>query len=336
MREVLASAPGKMNLVLLSGRPGPDAYHPLFSVFESIALREYVSIRTQKSPGISVSTVGYTLPTSGLGPPRFSPVLTATLEEIPERQHLAVRAAKALMPLVGAKWGASAAGLALTVHKVIPAAGGLAGGSADAAATLVAINEMWELGLNLEQLEEVGRTLGADVPACLHGGWALGLGRGDQMHTIAPAPEAPVHWWALGFLREGLSTPAVFREFDRLGLGRDELPSALQLAPDEYTGSRLAENLHNDLAPAALALRPELEDVGISALGAGAEAWIISGSGPTVAALAPSEEAAQRIAEEWGVQSTWEGSPLSSSTVSWGADRGACVEQDAPHWLRHR
>ncbi len=334
MREAVASAPGKVNLELLSGPAGPDGYHELFTVFEAIGNREYVHARTSRPPGVSVETVGYAPTDHGLGDPVVDRVLTERLSQIPAEEHLAVRAAKALMPLVSTKWGPSASGLHLTVHKALPAAGGLAGGSADAAATLVAVSEMWELGLSGPQLEAVGRTLGADVPACIHGNWSIGAGRGDHMETLALAPAIPAHWWALAFFREGLSTPVVFRQFDAMGLGRQELPTGLRFPEGDYIGKDVGRVLHNDLAPATLALRPELAGVGADALRLGATAWMISGSGPTVAALAASSQEAQEIAAYWSNQAGQEGSVLSGAVVTWGADSGARTERYLPTWAQ--
>lgn len=327
MREVIASAPGKVNLLLRAGRPVDDGYHPLFTVFEAVSLREYVAARTRRKPGISVQTMVYR-PSSSGGAPAGAPDLAEELAGLPAERHLAVRAARALQPLAAARssWGASSAGLQLTVHKTIPAAGGMAGGSADAAAALVAVNELWQLGLSPEQLQAVGRTLGADVPACLVGERALGLGRGDHMTVLDS--DGSRRWWAFAFSHSGLSTPAVFREFDRLGLGESELPAALEEGfLLQAGGERTPKHLRNDLAAAALSLRPELARIGQEALAAGAEAWVISGSGPTIAALADSEEAAQAVCGAWRVLSE-----VSSTAVAWGPDAGARIEDALPGW----
>ena len=173
MREVRASAPGKVNLTLRVGAPTPDGYHPLVTVFEALSLRETVTVRTSKTPGVRVETVAY------LSDGSVDEATTRAMADVDPATHLAVRAARVLQRLAAAgPWASTAAGLSIRVDKRVPVAGGMAGGSADAAAALVACNELWELGLGSEQLQAIGRSLGADVPACLVGGIALGTGRG--------------------------------------------------------------------------------------------------------------------------------------------------------------
>ena len=290
MREVTASAPGKVNLVLRAGAPTADGYHPLATVFEALDLRETVTVRTTRTPGTTVETVAH-LPGGGI-----DRATTELMRAVPARSHLAVRAARAMQRLAAAgPWASTAAGLAIRVDKRVPVAGGMAGGSADAAATLVACNELWGLGLGPDRLERIGRALGADVPACLTGGIALGTGRGDHMAPL----ECPGtrHHWVIALAHEGLSTADVFAEFDRAAQGAPAAPTDEELA--DLTGpARLAgPRLVNDLTAAALSLRPELGGTLNAARAAGALAAIVSGSGPTVAALASSPDHADEIAE---------------------------------------
>ena len=217
MREVTASAPGKVNLVLRAGAPTADGYHPLATVFEALDLRETVTVRTTRTPGTTVETVAH-LPGGGI-----DRATTELMRAVPARSHLAVRAARAMQRLAAAGlWASTAAGLAIRVDKRVPVAGGMAGGSADAAATLVACNELWGLGLGPDRLERIGRALGADVPACLTGGIALGTGRGDRMAPL----ECPGtrHHWVIALAHEGLSTAEVFAEFDRAAQGAPPPP----------------------------------------------------------------------------------------------------------------
>ncbi len=292
MREVTTSAPGKVNLVLRAGAPTADGYHPLATVFEALDLRETVTVRTTRTPGTTVETVAH-LPGGGI-----DRATTELMRAVPARSHLAVRAARAMQRLAAAgPWASTAAGLAIRVDKRVPVAGGMAGGSADAAATLVACNELWGLGLGPDRLERIGRALGADVPACLTGGIALGTGRGDHMAPL----ECPGtrHHWVIALAHEGLSTADVFAEFDRAAQGAPApaAPTDEELA--DLTGpARLAgPRLVNDLTAAALSLRPELGGTLNAARAAGALAAIVSGSGPTVAALASSPDHADEIAE---------------------------------------
>ena len=298
MREVTASAPGKVNLVLRVGAPTADGYHPLATVFEALDLRETVTVRTTRTPGTTVETVAH-LPGGGI-----DRATTELMRAVPARSHLAVRAARAMQRLAAAgPWASTAAGLAIRVDKRVPVAGGMAGGSADAAATLVACNELWGLGLGPDRLERIGRALGADVPACLTGGIALGTGRGDHMAPL----ECPGtrHHWVIALAHEGLSTAEVFAEFDRAAPGAPA--PAAQGAPAAPTDEELADltgparlagpRLVNDLTAPALSLRPELGGTLNAARAAGALAAIVSGSGPTVAALASSPDHADEIAE---------------------------------------
>ena len=297
MREVRASAPGKVNLTLRVGAPTPDGYHPLVTVFEALNLRETVTVRTSKTPGVRVETIAY-LPDGSV-----DEATTRAMADLDPQTHLAVRAARVLQRLAAAgPWASTAAGLSIRVDKRVPVAGGMAGGSADAAAALVACNELWDLGLGDEQLHAIGRSLGADVPACLAGGIALGTGRGDHMSVLREGDEAGAeyqHHWVMLLAHEGLSTPSVFREFDRVdAVGA---PALAEPTPEEVAAlcagpESLRHCLVNDLQAPALRLRPELADTIASAKEAGALAVTLSGSGPTVAALARDAEHARALA----------------------------------------
>ena len=297
MREVRASAPGKVNLTLRVGAPTPDGYHPLVTVFEALNLRETVTVRTSKTPGVRVETIAY-LPDGSV-----DEATTRAMADVDPATHLAVRAARVLQRLAAAgPWASTAAGLSIRVDKRVPVAGGMAGGSADAAAALVACNELWDLGLGDEQLHAIGRSLGADVPACLAGGIALGTGRGDHMSVLREGDEAGAeyqHHWVMLLAHEGLSTPSVFREFDRVDAAG--APALAEPTPEEVAAlcgepEELSHCLVNDLQAPALRLRPELADTIASAKEAGALAVTLSGSGPTVAALARDAEHARALA----------------------------------------
>ncbi|WP_026460307.1 4-(cytidine 5'-diphospho)-2-C-methyl-D-erythritol kinase [Schaalia suimastitidis] len=298
MREVTASAPGKVNLTLHVGAPTDDGYHPLVTVFEAVNIRETVTVRTKRQPGISVETTAY-LP-DGTCDQRT----TAALATLPPNEHLAVRAAKILQRLAMATpWAQTAAGLTITVDKRVPMAGGMAGGSADAAAALLACNELWDLGLDGEELQVIGRTLGADVPACLVGGIALGTGRGDHLQVLTQAHETtdPCHHWVFAMAHQGLSTPEVFRALDAAGgpggaWSRLEKPSEQVIGALTGSAEALAPHLHNDLQTTAIAMRPELAATVEAARNAGAIGVVLSGSGPTVAALCTTSDDARAVA----------------------------------------
>lgn len=261
---VQVRAPGKINLALRVGAPRPDGYHPLATVFQAVSL--YEDVVATRADGISLEI-------HGRG------------EDLPvDATNLAVRAAVLLRETSGTRAGAH-----LSLTKQVPVAGGMAGGSADAAATLLACDQLWGTGLSRDELAELASELGADVPFALTGMSAMGTGRGD---LITPVMSRGTYHWVLAVQDEGLSTPEVFREHDRLEpLDLDDGPAprlddavlAALLSGDPI---QLSRQLGNDLQEAALELRPELGDVLAAADRAGALASLVSGSGPTVAALA--------------------------------------------------
>ncbi|WP_341358993.1 4-(cytidine 5'-diphospho)-2-C-methyl-D-erythritol kinase [Georgenia sp. M64] len=261
---VQVRAPGKINLALRVGAPRPDGYHPLATVFQAVSL--YEDVVATRADGISLEI-------HGRG------------EDLPvDATNLAVRAAVLLRETSGTRAGAH-----LSLTKQVPVAGGMAGGSADAAATLLACDQLWGTGLSRDELAELASELGADVPFALTGMSAMGTGRGD---LITPVMSRGTYHWVLAVQDEGLSTPEVFREHDRLQpLDLDDGPAprlddavlAALLSGDPI---QLSRQLGNDLQEAALELRPELGDVLAAADRAGALAALVSGSGPTVAALA--------------------------------------------------
>ncbi|GGM30869.1 4-(cytidine 5'-diphospho)-2-C-methyl-D-erythritol kinase [Promicromonospora citrea] len=278
--SVRVRAPGKVNLALRVGPVGPDGYHPLATIFQAVSLFEEVTA-TQVAPGSGIS-----LTVSG---PQAEAVPT-------DETNLAWRAAALLAERTGL-----AADVALHLTKGVPVAGGMAGGSADAAAALVACDTLWEAGVPRPELVEMAAELGADVPFSLLGHTAVGTGRGD---LLTPAMTRGEFHWCFGTQRTGLSTPSVFRRFDELAGSRAstvdpaddaELMHALRAGDPVALGTAL----HNDLEPAALDLRPELAEVLEVATEAGALGVVVSGSGPTVAALARSRQHALALGAAW-------------------------------------
>ena len=274
--SVRVEAPGKVNLFLSVGASGTDGYHQLTTVFQAVRLIETVTARRQ-----SVRDRG---------------TVTLTLEEpdadVPtDASNLAMRAAELLAETTGVSEGVD-----LLLRKRVPVAGGMAGGSADAAATLVACNILWGTGLSLLELSALAARLGADVPFSLTGATAVGSGRGD---LVTPIMTRGSYHWVFALAEEGLSTPAVFRRFDELtGTGAPavrDVPEALTSALRAGDAPALAASLHNDLQAAALDLRPELARVIAVAEEAGALRAIVSGSGPTIAALVENPAGAQRV-----------------------------------------
>jgi 4-diphosphocytidyl-2-C-methyl-D-erythritol kinase len=276
---VTVRAPAKVNLQLTVGAPGADGYHPLVSVFQAVSLFDEVTARPGRSIRVTVSGQ------SGQS--------GHDLAQMPvDGDNLAARAARAL---------AEEAGVPPDVHlhldKAIPVAGGMAGGSADAAATLLACDTLWELGFERDALLAVAATLGSDVPFPLVGGTAVGLGRGDR---LTPALAAGRFFWVFAMTDSGMSTATVYAELDRLRAGRDiaepQVSDALMAALRAGDAVLLGRALTNDLQPAACSLRPQLRltlEVGSDY---GALGSVVSGSGPTCAFLARDEDHALDLA----------------------------------------
>ncbi len=264
--------PGKVNLYLAVGDLRDDGYHELTTVFHAVSLFDEITVRNADVLSLELSGEG--------------------VESLPtDQRNLAWRAAELLAEHVG-----RAPDVAISVEKSIPVAGGMAGGSADAAAVLVAINALWELGVPRRDLHALAAELGSDVPFALHGGTALGTGRGEQLATVLARN---TFHWVLAFAKGGLSTPKVFGEIDRLRAddGRDqpprlEEPEPLLAALASGDAAQLAPLLGNDLQPAALSLDSGLRRTLRAGEDAGALAGIVSGSGPTCAFLCSSASSA--------------------------------------------
>ena len=286
-RHVKVSAPGKINAYFRVGPLREDGYHNVASTYLAVSrLEEVLATAKHGSPATDVSVS--ISPASTLDP--------AALAKIPlDGRNLAVKAARLIAEIAD-----NPCGVHLEITKHVPIAGGMGGGSADAAATLVACDALWHTGLSREELSQIGAELGADVPFALLGGAAVGLGVGDKL-TEALAP-TPLHW-VLVPASHGLSTPVVYGKLDELraagGIDADE---PRQVAPGVLAALRagdahaLAPYLHNDLEAAALALAPELADVLALGNELGALASLVSGSGPTLAFLASAGQHAAELA----------------------------------------
>jgi 4-diphosphocytidyl-2-C-methyl-D-erythritol kinase len=274
---VTVRVPGKVNLYLEVGDVRDDGYHELTTVFHAVSLFDEVTVRNADLLSLDLQGEG--------------------AEELPtDDRNLAWRAAELLAEHVG-----RAPDVAISVAKSIPVAGGMAGGSADAAGVLVAMNALWELGLARRDLHALAAELGSDVPFSLHGGTALGTGRGEQLATVLARN---TFHWVLAFADGGLSTPRVFGELDRLrlaegdGVGRLDDPEPLLAALASGDAARLAPLLGNDLEAAAVALDGRLRRTLKAGVDAGALAGIVSGSGPTCAFLCASATAAVDVGVE--------------------------------------
>lgn len=278
--SITVRVPGKVNLYLAVGDRREDGYHELTTVFHAVSLLDEVTVRN--ADVLSLEMVG------------------EGADSLPaDERNLAWQAAELMAEHVG-----RAPDVAITVEKSIPVAGGMAGGSADAAAVLVAMNSLWELGVPRRDLHTLAARLGSDVPFALHGGTAMGTGRGEELATVLA--RSTFHW-VLAFADGGLSTPAVFAEIDRLRESKDgdrSLPPALEdpepvlAALASGDPAALAPLLGNDLQPASLSLDPGLRRTLRAGTEAGALAGIVTGSGPTCAFLCASASSAVDIGSE--------------------------------------
>ncbi|GEL18779.1 4-(cytidine 5'-diphospho)-2-C-methyl-D-erythritol kinase [Pseudonocardia asaccharolytica] len=277
---VTVRVPGKINLHLAVGALRSDGFHELVTVFHAVSLFDEVTVATSDAPGVEVHGEG--------------------IVEVPEDEtNLAWRAVAMLAAHVGRP-----AEVRVTLRKGIPVAGGMAGGSADAAGALLGLSTLWKLDLTRDELSRMAAQLGSDVTFALHGGTALGTGRGER---VVPVLSRHSQHWVIALHRQGLSTPAVYRELDRLRLaaaGPDgPSPPERPVEPvlEALAGGdprQLALSLGNDLQAAAVSLAPDLRRTLRAGVSAGALAGIVSGSGPSCAFLCANADAAVEVAAE--------------------------------------
>jgi len=273
--SVTVRAPGKINLYLAVGDRRDSGYHDLTTVFHAVSLVDEITIRNADVLSLEIGGEG--------------------ADQLPlDERNLAWQAAELMAEHVG-----RAPDVSIAIDKCIPVAGGMGGGSADAAAVLVALNSLWELGVPRRDLHVLAAKLGSDVPFALHGGTALGTGRGEQLATVLGRN---TFHWVLAFADGGLSTPAVFSELDRLReIGappRLDEPEPVVAALATGDPERLAPLLGNELQAGALSLKPGLRRVLRAGVEAGALAGIVSGSGPTCTFLCRSAPSAVDVGTE--------------------------------------
>lgn len=267
--SVTVRAPAKINLVLSVGSVRADGFHPLDTIYQAVSLYDDVTVSEAGAWSVSVTSDD------------------VDLGDVPlDDRNLALRAGRLLVEHHGL-------GRAAHVHvtKGIPVAGGMAGGSADAAATLIALDRLWGLETSDDDLLALAAELGSDVPFAMVGGTARGSGRGE---LVTPLQDDSSVWWVVVPDEQGLSTPEVYAEFDMapgIGSGRP--------APDwadlEYVD--IAKALRNDLQDPALRLRPDLAATRDALAEAGADAVLLSGSGPTFLGLVRDRDAAHDVVE---------------------------------------
>ncbi len=274
----VVKAPAKINLQLSVGAKGDDGYHDLATVFQAVSLYDEITVTHGENGS------GITLRFSGENP---------HIANLPtNNKNLAYKAAQLF-----AQRKKVSLDLVIEIRKQIPIAGGMAGGSANAAGVLVALDSLYETKMTKDELIMIARQLGSDVPFSLTGGTAVGTGRGDR---LTPALARGTFHWVLAYSSQGLSTPAVYEECDRLRQGfaqrQPRVNEELMHALSSGDPVSLGKSLVNDLQAAACSLRPALKLALSAGMDSGAIGALVSGSGPTVAFLAKDEEAAIDLA----------------------------------------
>jgi len=305
--SVTVRVPAKLNLQLAVGPARADGYHDLVTVFHAVSLFDEVTVAPAERDSVVVTGEGASsVPADG--------------------SNLAAGAAGTLLRAAG-RGAPDVPGLAIRIAKRIPVAAGLAGGSADAAATLVACNELWRTGLSQQDLRELASGIGSDVAFGLLGGTAIGTGRGER---VTPALASGTFHWVLAFATGGLSTGDVYAACDRVRAARGSavpepaLDNALMAALRSGDPADLGPLLSNDLQPAAISLRPELRRALAAGRELGALGAMVSGSGPTCAFLARNLGHAQKLAVALAGAGVCRGvAPVA------GPVPGACVTADA-------
>ncbi|WNI15867.1 4-(cytidine 5'-diphospho)-2-C-methyl-D-erythritol kinase [Actinacidiphila sp. ITFR-21] len=299
LTAVTVRVPAKVNVQLAVGGRRPDGFHDLANVFLAVGL--YDRVTASPAEELRITAAGRDVASVPL-----------------DASNLAARAAA----LLAGRYGFEPK-VRLHIEKDIPVAGGMAGGSADAAAALVACDELWGTGASRAELLGMCAELGSDVPFPLVGGAALGVGRGE---LLTPLEVGGAFHWVFVAALGGLSTPEVYRACDRLRRESGDGDTVAEVAApaaapallaalaggDAYA---LAGALANDLQDAALSLRPELAETLRAGVAAGALAGIVSGSGPTCAFLAPDGDTAAKIAATLGPSARVAASPAEGATI---------------------
>jgi 4-diphosphocytidyl-2-C-methyl-D-erythritol kinase len=273
-QPVTVRVPAKINLHLAVGPLRSDGYHDLVTVYHAISLFDEVTVAATEHPGVEVHGEGAAaVPTDGTNLAWRAVELVAAQVDRPPDVRVVLR-------------------------KGIPVAGGMGGGSADAAATLVGLSALWKLDLAREELSRMAAELGSDVTFALHGGTALGTGRGE---TIVPVLSRHPQHWVVALHRGGLETPSVYRELDRLRRGSRSIERPVEPVLEAVAGGdprQLALCLGNDMQAAAVNMAPDLRRTLRAGVDAGALAGIVSGSGPTCAFLCANAESAIDVAAQ--------------------------------------
>jgi 4-diphosphocytidyl-2-C-methyl-D-erythritol kinase len=260
------NAPAKINLTLDVLHKRQDGFHEVEMVMTTIDLKDRIDLTLLDDKHISIDTSSSAIPA--------------------DDRNLAYQAAKLLQERFGVPYGVS-----IYIEKHIPVAAGLAGGSTDAAAVIKGLNMLWSLGLTVPEMAVLGEELGSDIPFCIYGGTALATGRGEK---ITPLPSPPTFWVILAKLPIGVSTAHIY---GNLRCDKLEHPQTKQMIKALEAGSfpSIAENLGNVLESVTFQLYPQVMQIKQQMKRFGADAVLMSGSGPTVYAITQKESRMQRV-----------------------------------------
>jgi 4-diphosphocytidyl-2-C-methyl-D-erythritol kinase len=264
--KLLVKAPAKINLALDVLHKRPDGYHEVEMIMTTIDLADRVELTLLEQDKIHI-----------LSHNRYVP---------DDQRNLAYQAAQLLKDRFGVKKG-----VLISIEKTIPVAAGLAGGSSDAAATLRGLNKLWDLGLSLDELAELGSEIGSDVSFCVYGGTALAKGRGEIIKELPPPPTC---WVILAKPFIGVSTADVYRRLDLKGSKHPDIYGMIQ-AIKEHDYQRVCDNVGNVLEGVTLSLHPEVAQIKEQMKRFGADAVLMSGSGPTVFGIVQHDSRMHRI-----------------------------------------
>ncbi|MCY9034872.1 4-(cytidine 5'-diphospho)-2-C-methyl-D-erythritol kinase [Bacillus inaquosorum] len=264
--RILEKAPAKINLSLDVTRKRPDGYHEVEMIMTTIDLADRIELTELAEDEVRVSSHN-----------RFVP---------DDQRNLAYQAAKLIKDRYNVKKGVS-----IMITKVIPVAAGLAGGSSDAAATLRGLNKLWNLNLSAEELAELGAEIGSDVSFCVYGGTALATGRGEKIKHISTPPHC---WVILAKPTIGVSTAEVYRQLKLVDVEHPDVQGMIE-AIEEKSFQKMCSRLGNVLESVTLDMHPEVAMIKNQMKRFGADAVLMSGSGPTVFGLVQYESKVQRI-----------------------------------------
>lgn len=264
--KLMEKAPAKINLALDVLFKRPDGYHEVEMIMTTVDLADRIELKEIEQDTIQI-----------LSHSRFVP---------DDHRNLAYQAAHILKERFSVKKGVS-----ITIEKNIPVAAGLAGGSSDAAATLRGLNRLWKLGLTLDELAEIGAEIGSDVSFCVYGGTALAKGRGEKI-THLPAP--PKCWVILAKPTIGVSTADVYKRLQLSNVNHPDVYGMVEaIKTNDYP--QVCKGLGNVLEEVTLPMYPEVANIKEHMKTFGADAVLMSGSGPTVFGLVEHESRMQRI-----------------------------------------